>query len=116
MPTATSNVSEFSFEFKTLTCILYVLFTTVENDWEAEALLKLNLPFPVLEYAGDPLPVVQLFILEVNSPLVINSFGPIENESMSAFLKSAGKSYSLSPISKVCVVLAYNKGISPVSL
>ena len=90
--------------------------TTVENDCDADALLKLNLPFPKLEYAGDPLCVVQLFILDVNSPFVINSFGPIENESISAFLKSAGKSYSLSPISKFCVVLAYNQGISPVSL
>ena len=48
--------------------------------------------------------------------LVTNSLGPIVNESLSIFLKSFGKSYSLSPVTKFCVVLEYNKGISDASL
>ena len=55
-------------------------------------------------------------MLDVNSPLVTNSLGPIVNESLSIFLKSVGKSYSLSPVVKFCVVLAYNKGTSDASL
>jgi len=104
------------FTSKTLTCNLYSLFTVVLIDWYAAELFKFNLPLPLEVCEGDPSPVVQLLILDANSPLVTNSLGAIVNESLSIFLKSAGKSYSLSPVVKFCVVLAYNKGISAASL
>ena len=82
------------------------MFTVVLIAWYAAASFKFNLPLPLDVCDGDPSPVVQLLILDANSLLVTSSLGPIVNESLSIFLKSAGKSYSLSPVVKFCVVLA----------
>ena len=65
---------------------LYFLFTTVDIDCVTVASFNCSLPLPVDTYVGVPSTVVQLVMLDVNSPLVINSVGLNLNVSKSASL------------------------------